>query len=142
MIKTNAKLLISPGLLEMIHQDAEDKIDKALKETVVETLRLAKEMVPVDTGALRSSGRWRHPSNLKYTVTFGGYTRVAAKDTVDYALIVHEGLGKGANSVPRRYLTIPFDFMLEAVLRPRLKELVRNHKEFGTMVTLQGGIYG
>ena len=72
----------------------EIEISRAVKKSAFEVEREAKPATPVDTGRLRSS-------ILVDTVT---KTRATISPHTDYALTVHEGLGYGRNSRPRRFM--------------------------------------
>ena len=62
--------------------------NRGLREWGEETMLLAKERCPVDTGALRSTGKSTVNSSAMLELSFGG-------PAVNYAFTVHEGIRDG-----------------------------------------------
>ena len=73
-------------------------VPKALDVIAQRILTKAKKGAPVDTGALRSSGRVKRVNQYRRIIQFGG-----AGTGVDYALAVHMGT---ATMSPRPFLRI------------------------------------
>ena len=72
----------------------EREIGMAVKKSAFEIEREAKPVTPVDTGRLQAS----------IIVDSLTKTRAVISPHTDYALTVHEGLGHGRNSRPRRFM--------------------------------------
>ncbi len=75
------------------------KVFKAVKEEAQDIIDVAKEITPVKTGALKSTGRVltfgsKSSKNPQISLTFGGKkgsgSAAATKKFVDYAGVVHE----------------------------------------------------
>lgn len=80
---------------------------KALRNEAQEVLARARDLVPVDTGALKASGRVRPEvgvytanGSMEVWITFGG-------TAVDYAVHVHERLGSYHPVGQAKYLEVP-----------------------------------
>lgn len=80
---------------------------KALRNEAQEVLARARDLVPVDTGALKASGRVRPETGvydnnrtMEVLVTFGA-------TAVGYAVFVHENLGAYHVVGQAKYLEIP-----------------------------------
>ena len=93
----------------------EREIGIAIKKSVFEVEREAKPITPVDTGRLRSS-------ILVDTLT---KTRATISPHTEYALTVHEGLGYGRNSRPRRFMKEGADKAMDNINR-YFKEAINN----------------
>lgn len=80
---------------------------KRLRNEAQEVLAKSRDLVPVDTGALKASGRVR-PEVGVYTI--GGNAEVwitYGSTAVDYAVYVHEDLGKYHPHGQAKFLEIP-----------------------------------
>jgi len=94
------------------------EIAPALFQEAEEIMGRSKELVPVDTGVLRSSGHVQRPktdrNGVQVTLGYGGPAEA-------YALAVHENLqASHKKGQQAKYLEQPF---LEAA--PRIKQAVR-----------------
>lgn len=76
-------------ILNILRATAEETEQAAVRVAEKKILAPAIEYCPIDTGALRESGKVGQPERVGYEVhvpvTFGG-------DSVDYAAVVHEDL--------------------------------------------------
>lgn len=93
----------------------EREVGIALKKSAFEIEREAKPATPVDTGRLRAS-------ILVDTLT---KTRATIAPHTDYALTVHEGLGHGRNSRPRRFMKEGADKAMDNINK-YFKDAVKN----------------
>lgn len=99
------------------------KLGVALYQEGVGILEASKGLVPVDTGALRSSGYTAEPVYDGMTVTVDmGYGGPAAQinpktgeSTDGYALIVHENLDAFHKVGTAKFLEMPFDQATEGM---------------------------
>lgn len=80
---------------------------KALRNEAQEVLAKSRDLVPVDTGALKASGRVRPEvgvyevgGSMEVQITYGG-------TAVDYAVYVHENLFSNHVHGQSKYLEIP-----------------------------------
>jgi len=79
------------------------EMDRQLLKSANKILTEAKDLVPIDTGALHDSGRvalTKEGSKRVVTISFGN-------DKVDYALAVHEDLFVIHRNGQAKYLVIP-----------------------------------
>jgi len=79
---------------------AEVALAKSLKEEANGILQQSKELVPVDTGALRDSGKVTGPINNVISIQFGG-------GNVGYAAAVHEIIDAFHAGGMAKFLEIP-----------------------------------
>ncbi len=94
---------------------------RRLKKEAEEILKEAQDLVPVDTGALRASGKIIKEDSqggVTFTVTFGN-------EDVDYAEIVHEDMLVYHSNGVAKYLAIPFDRRREALKKDVRQRLMR-----------------
>jgi hypothetical protein len=95
--------------LSKLGDRANFELSKALFQEAEKVMAVSKEYVPVDTGALRSSGHVQQPSvngNVaEVTMSYGG-------PSVDYAVIVHEDLNAHHPHGVSKYLETPLNAAL------------------------------
>lgn len=105
------KLVITSRLKSSWLPNAEHDLDKAVADMATQIDKRAKILAPVDTGALRGSGRVIHKGFGYYAVKFGG-------KRVPYARIQELGGWTGKNHAtyikPVHYLEQASDSVAEA----------------------------
>jgi len=79
---------------------ADKAVVQSLKDEAEGILKQSQELVPVDTGALRDSGRVVGPRKRSVTIEYGD-------DKVNYAAAVHEILDAFHPSGMAKFLEIP-----------------------------------
>lgn len=104
-------------------------IDRAVSQGMRDVLFVAKELVPLDTGDLRSTGRFKKEEKdgvYQYAIEFGGQTSRAssAGAVVDYAYDQHETNYHHDNGRQWHYLTEPFEQM-QGGLHERVKAQIK-----------------
>ena len=102
--------------LKALGEDINKKVAPALFQEAEEIMGRSKELVPVDTGVLRSSGHVKRPevdrNGVRVTLAYGGPAEA-------YALIVHENLRARHPVGQAKFLEQP---LLEAL--PEVKRAV------------------
>ena len=91
------------------------------EQTVGRAKKNATNMGAVDTGRLRRGIEWR-PSSNGTGVTIES-SAIDPQTGRDYAATVHEGLGRGKNSTPRRNLAQAFEWATRTYEK-RLRNLI------------------
>ena len=111
---------------------------RACKQAMKDVLSVSKQLVPLDTGDLRSTGKMtsKHEKNVStYTVSYGGeskkeFTRKRNRELgiVDYAVEQHDIHYYHDNGRVHNYLVGPFNQM-KTGLNDRINREIK--KEFG-----------
>lgn len=91
-----------------ILRDVETQASRIILETAQDVLSISQQLVPVDTGALRQSGRVEQVNPNRVRIIYGN-------ETVEYARIVEYG---GGNSPAQPYLT-PAMAEAESIIRQK-----------------------
>jgi hypothetical protein len=88
-----------PGII----RDAEDKADRIIRKGAFDILAASQQVVPVQTGNLKTSGHVE-TGTLSATIGYGA----------EYAVYVHEG---ASGRAPNPFLREPFDGIAPSILR-------------------------
>lgn len=98
-----------------ILRDVESQASRIILETANDVLSISQQLVPIDTGALKASGRVEQVSPTKVRIIYGN-------ETVTYSRLIEYG---SSNSAAQPFLT-PAASQAESIIRKKAASAVRS----------------